>query len=91
MTESEFHLFLNAAIFLCAAMAMFNVFRHRKRGLSAYLVSTACLAAGLTLYLLREKTSEGTVYAAGGAVVVLLIADVIVRARDAEIKRGGDK
>lgn len=81
MTQSEFRLFLDGAMALCAVLAIINVARYRSRGASAYILAVAFLVAGGALYLLHQDAPINQVYAAGAFVLLLLFLDLAVRSR----------
>jgi hypothetical protein len=80
MSRSEFELFLNVGIGLCAIMVVFSLLRSRSRGISAYCLSGAFAALGGLLFGLREKWSEILLIACGVVVGGCLVADFILRA-----------
>jgi hypothetical protein len=90
VNPNEFHLFLDSSAVLCAVMIVFNLLRQKKRGLSAILMSIAFLFAGISFYLLRRDAPQQVVIGTGTLTFLVLVADLIVRSRDAEIKRRGE-
>lgn len=79
MTENELALFLNAAIGLCAAMAVLNLLRFRKRGASAVAMSLAFLAMGLTIHGYIRHWQTPWLILGGMAVFSLLVVDFVLR------------
>ncbi len=83
MTDQENQIFLLSSTLLCAIMAIFNLVRFRKRGISAYFLSSAFLVMGGVIYLFR--TNAPSLAIEGSAVVLLLLlgADFIIRVGNA--------
>lgn len=81
MNESQYRLFLSGGAFVCAAGALLNLARVGSRGASAWLLSGAFLALGGLLWMIRIGAADGLRVGAGALIVVLLVADVVVRAR----------
>lgn len=82
MTNEEFNLFLLGSAILCAMMAVFNIFRARKKGSSGYLLSGAFVAVGTALLLYRSGFSATVVSAVGVVAFVFLVADFMLRAKN---------
>jgi hypothetical protein len=89
VTASEFGLFLNAAMLICAAMAVASLFRARSRGVAAYLMAAAFLGLGGVLYLVRIEAPPVFVLLGCGAVASLLFAEFGLRAAK-QAERGGE-
>jgi hypothetical protein len=84
MTEADFRIFLAGAAGLCAVLAVFNLLLQRRRGVSAYLMSGACLAIGFALFLWRDYPSQPTPIAFAILGFLLMCADMVARARPRE-------
>lgn len=79
MTASEFSIFLYGTTFLCAVMVLLNLGMAKKRGASAYIMAVSFLvAAGAILGVAKGGITTWT-YIGGGVVVVLMIADFLLR------------
>ena len=79
MTESEFRTFLAVAATVCAIIAALNLVRYKKRGISALLLASACLATGAAIWLYRLQQSMTVVGVASGIAFVFLVTDLVVR------------
>ena len=86
MTRSEFELFLNGGIGICAAMMIIVLLRTRSRGLAAYLLSIAFLFLGLVLLAIREAWPQAVLVLFGVAVAACLFGDFAYRSA----RRQGD-
>lgn len=80
MTRSEFEFFLTCAMAVCAAMAVVTLFRVRKRGVSAYFLAAGFIALGFLLYGFHENWSKQAMALSGGALVICLVGDFLIRA-----------
>ncbi len=87
MTHEEFNFFLLGSAGLCALMAVFNLFRAKKKGPSGYLLSGAFLAVGGALMLYRQGFGMPVVGTVGVVAFVLLVADFMLRAKNQVLER----
>lgn len=81
MTDAQYNLFLSIGAWVCALGAIFNLFKLKSRGNSAFLLSAAFLALGAILWMVRIRANESIITIIGVVLVVLLVADVILRSR----------
>ncbi len=80
MTKGEMDIFLLGTMMLCAVMAVFNFIKNSKRGLSAYILSSAFLVMGGTVYMYRSDAPNLWVKIGCAVLVALLCADFLLRA-----------
>jgi len=80
LTRSEFHLFLEVAMGICAVMVCFNLLRYRTRKNAAFVMAGAFAALGLTFFALFEDMSQVIVGLLGFLVVALIVGDFVLRA-----------
>jgi TRAP-type C4-dicarboxylate transport system permease small subunit len=80
MTSSEFRLFLDGGMILCALMVVFSILRVRSRGLSAWFLAASFAAMGTVLLGLRDSWSQTAVGICGTAVALCLVGDFLARA-----------
>lgn len=88
MSPESFDQFLTGAMGLCAVMAVLNLLLIKRRGTSAYLMSTAFLSLGLAMFLLRNGASQLAIGAAGFATFCLLVGDFVLRAGKRPERKG---
>ena len=82
MTRSEFHLFLEVAMGICALMIIVNLARFGSRGVSAMLLAGAfAVLGGLFLALILEAAMV-LVAVLGVIVGGLLIGDFLIRSKE---------
>lgn len=74
--------FLTGGIALCALMIPVWLLRLKKRGATAYLMSSAFAVMGLLLSLLKFDAARSLVILCGIVLVLLLGADVAVRSSE---------
>lgn len=84
MTQVQFNAFLSIGAGICALLALLNLARSGKRGLSAYLMAAACLCVGIAMALWRSDPGGALPIALSVAAFLLLAADMVVRARPRE-------
>jgi hypothetical protein len=87
VTEAQYALFLSIGAWICALGSLFNLFKLKNRGTSALLMSSAFLVMGGALWLIKIHANQSLVTAAVAAVVLILIADFVLRARQQEKSR----
>lgn len=87
MTPDYSQPYLSGITFLCAIMAVFSLLRIKRRGASAYVMCGAFLALGASVYAYKVHAPILLVEAGGLAVVLLLAADVFLRAGQPPKKR----
>jgi len=87
LNEGQYRLFLSLAACTCAVGAMFNLLRLKSRGNSALILSAAFVVMGGLLWMIRTGAEPFLTTLAGGAVAVLLVADVVVRCRHRDKRR----
>ena len=79
MSEGLRSLVTHTAIGVCALMAVVNVMLYKRRGVSAYVLATAFVALGFTLWLYESDYPRGWWYAGVVVTIALLLVDVMVR------------
>lgn len=87
MTEAQYGTFLSFGAWVCALGAVFNLFKLKRRGNSALLLSSAFLALGAVLWTLKVHGNETLIRVLSVLVLGLLIADVVLRSRHQEHQR----
>ncbi len=87
MSDAQYGLFLSASAGLCAIGAVINLLRLKQRGHSALILSTAFLALGALLWIVKSHGAQPVVSLLGILVAALLVADVVVRSRQRERSR----
>src|SRR5947208_9419535 len=75
VNASDLDPFLLAGTLICAAMAVVSALRHKKRGISAYIMSAAFLVLGFDMLLVRMRASQYLVILGCIFLVLLLVAD----------------
>jgi hypothetical protein len=64
---------------LCAVMAVISALRHKKRGVSAYIMAAAFLVLGLDMQLLRMRAPQAVIILGGVILIILLGCDFAAR------------
>jgi hypothetical protein len=80
MNLSDMDSFFVAGAVLCAIMAVVSALRHKKRGLSAYIMAVGFLVLGSNMLMLRMRAPEPLIVLGCVVLVLLLIGDFAVRA-----------
>jgi hypothetical protein len=87
LNEAQYGTFLSIGAYLCAAGAIFNLFRLKGRGNSALILSSAFLAMGIELWLIKIHADQALITGVGLLLACLLIGDVVLRSRQQERPR----
>jgi hypothetical protein len=80
MSDYFFSAFYTGGIVLCALMAVVWLFRIKSKGATAWLMAAAFLALGALFFAFRDQWPLGLQIGIGALVLVLLVADGVVRA-----------
>ncbi|MGV3615867.1 MAG: hypothetical protein ACO1SV_11080 [Fimbriimonas sp.] len=87
MTQSEFNLFLNMVVAICAALALINLALIKRRGTSSIVLSLAFLVMGGTVLAYGQQGMSTLVTLGGVVVFLLLAADFVLRAPNQQKRR----
>jgi hypothetical protein len=87
MTDQEYGLFLSVAAYVCAVGAIFNLFKLKKRGNSALILSSAFLVMAALLWMIKTHASQTLISTLGTIVAALLVGDVILRSKQQDRPR----
>jgi hypothetical protein len=87
LSEAQYGLFLSVGAYLCAAGAIFNLFKLKKRGNSALILSAAFLVFGAELWLIKINADRNLITTLGILLALLLITDIVLRSRQQEKPR----
>jgi hypothetical protein len=79
MTELDPGLFLLVGSLICAVMTVVSLLRHKKRGVSAYIMATAFVVLGGTMLLLKVEAPMPYLITGCILLVLLLGADFAAR------------
>ncbi len=82
MNADQFEIFLSGAAAAAAVGALINLSRLKSRGASAILLASALLCFSGLCLLLKAHASQAATTGLGAVMVALLIADVVVRAKN---------
>lgn len=88
ISPNSIDLFYDGVAVLCALMAIFNAFRYRRRGPSAYVLSAAFLAFGFMAYEIKLGASQLTLGVLGFVTFCLLVADFALRSAKRTEEKG---
>ena len=67
-------------VWICAALALFNLTRLKKRGNAAFALAGASLALGVTIMAYAENWDQAIVWIGGALTAGLLVLDGYLRA-----------
>jgi hypothetical protein len=86
MNAADLDPFLNAGMGICGAMAVISAFRHKSRGVSAFIMAGAFVVLGLGMLMVKLRASVALLIATGIVLILLLGIDFAARSAHRENK-----